>query len=61
MISKWFNKWWYKYLFAKKADKDISWYIVLWCRLRNHPDGSIWYSNKYEPDMRCKNCWDNLG
>jgi len=61
---KWFTIWWYKYLFAKRTwlGKDIPFYKVLWCRLKNHPSGVTWYNpNGLEPDMHCKNCGDDLG
>jgi len=50
-----------KYIFSKKST-DINWVTVILCRLKNHPDGVIWYNlNGLEPDMRCKRCLDNLG
>jgi hypothetical protein len=57
-----FSQWFWKYLLEQKAYEDISWVSVIWCRLRNHPAGVVWYNpNGYEPDMHCKNCGDNLG
>lgn len=33
-----------------------------WCRVRCHPYGVVWYSQyRDEPDMRCKNCREDLG
>ena len=57
---KWFSAWWYKYLFSE-INGSISWFSTIWCRLRNHPAGVIWYTSEWEPDMHCKNCGDNLG
>lgn len=32
------------------------------CRLRGHPNGVWWYNlHGSEPDMRCKDCDDDLG
>lgn len=59
---KWFDKYWYKYLFAKRRYNDIPWVEIIICRLRNHPAGVVWYNpNGLEPDMHCKNCGDDLG
>lgn len=61
-MSKWFDRNWYKYLFSERSCSDISWISVILCRIKNHPAGVIWYNpNGLEPDMRCKNCKDNLG
>ena len=59
-IRPWDTEWW-RYILKSKAEKDILWIRVILCRIRNHPEGPIWY-NPYglEPNMRCKNCYDNL-
>lgn len=58
----WFNPFWWKYLLEKPADNSsCNWWERFWCRASNHPDGVWWYSNKIEPDMRCKRCGDDLG
>jgi hypothetical protein len=37
-------------------------FVCFWCRLRGHPYNVIWFTNyDYEPDMRCKNCYEDLG
>lgn len=61
-ISKWLDKWWYKYLFAKRSSyNDAGWLRVVWCRLRNHPAGMVWVNpSGFEPDRHCKNCGDEL-
>lgn len=68
---KWFSRWWWSYLFerpdhyARRYQSDwlaIDWLKRLWCRLRNHPAGVVWYNpGKFEPNMRCKDCGDDLG
>jgi hypothetical protein len=51
----------WKYMFAKRAYKDIPWSTVLLCRWFKHPAGVVWYNpNGSEPDMHCKNCGDDL-
>ena len=47
------------YLFANNYDGR--WQAV-WCRLRNHPNGVVWYNaGGLDPDMTCKDCGDDLG
>lgn len=58
---KWFTFAWWKYLFEKK-NPDYHWYEVLWCRLRGHPTGVVWFNvGGLEPDMTCRGCGDDLG
>ena len=59
--------WWWlsregrAYLFAPRADTEVSWIRVLRCRFRGHV-GPIWYNpSGYEPDMHCRECGDDLG
>ena len=60
-LSFWITPGWYKYLFAKRASRDISWLVVLKCRIRGH-HGVVWYNaSGLEPDMTCKVCGDDLG
>lgn len=49
------------WLFARPRG-DLGLIRTAWCRLRGHPAG-VWFYNPggYEPDMRCKNCEDDLG
>jgi hypothetical protein len=47
------------YLFSKPA-KGINLWTAFWCRLKGHQCGPIWYSHGLEPDMRCKNCNDEI-
>jgi len=54
-----------RYLISKRGKrwgKDEPWIKVIWCRMRNHPCGVVWYNGSgLEPDMTCKNCGDDLG
>jgi len=61
-MTKWFSIWWYKYLFAKPSNYfDVSWFTAIWCRLRNHPAGVVYYNpSGWEPNYHCKNCGDEL-
>jgi len=52
---KWFCLEWYEYLFKSES------LLNLWCRLRGHPEGVVYYSSGFEPDMRCKTCGEDLG
>lgn len=53
------DKFWYQYLFAP-LNGDIGWLKTIWCRLKNHPAGIIYYSDGFEPNNHCKNCGDEL-
>jgi len=58
---KWFTLCWWKYL-LEKSDNDIGPIRTAICRARNHPCGVWWYNPQgLEPDMHCKNCYDDLG
>lgn len=49
-----------KYLISKKSP-DHKWWTVIFCRLRNHPKGVIWFNaSGLEPNMTCKICGDDL-
>jgi len=52
----WLNLSYWKYLLSEC--KGIKHFI---CRARRHPSGVIWFSSRLEPDMRCKNCHEDLG
>jgi hypothetical protein len=50
-----------KYLFENKSPCH-NWFEVIWCRLKGHPKGVIWYNvGRIEPDMTCRGCGDDLG
>lgn len=56
----WLTLDWWKFLLGKPAD-GISRWTAFWCRARGHPYGVVWYNMGLEPDMHCKNCYDDLG
>lgn len=58
-MGKWFTLSWYQYLF-----KDHDGILNVLCRMRGHPNGVVWLNfnpYKLEPDMRCKDCGEDLG
>lgn len=61
-MYKYFNIWWYKYLF-KKWEKGFFW-STFYCRLRNHPYQFSAYPSSWiglaEPIYCCGNCGDLL-
>jgi len=59
-LSFWFTKDGRDYLFRPPAE-DISKWTAFKCRLSGHKCGVVWYtSTGLEPDMHCKNCYDDL-
>lgn len=61
-IAKWLTRGWWAYLLAPHRDSDVPRRTVIWCRLRGHPAGEIFYNSAgFEPDHRCANCPENLG
>jgi hypothetical protein len=53
----WFTKEWWLYLLQKPLT-----FRKFRCRIKGHPNGVIWHNiGGLEPDMRCKDCKDNLG
>lgn len=58
---RWFTKDWWAYLFSKRYN-DIGAIRTAICRTNGHRCGVWWYNlTGLEPDMRCKNCNDDLG
>lgn len=55
MYWKWINMYWWKYLFTKPCT-----WRKFWCRAKGHPCGPWYYCSGPEPDMKCKNCDDEL-
>ena len=53
---KWLSFSWYSYLF-----KPWKGWKVLFCRIKGHPNGVIWFSDGLEPNMECKDCGEDLG
>ena len=61
-MKEWFTKKWWTYLLQPKGYNDVSWFVIIRCRIRNHPSGVVWFRlNESEPDMHCKVCGDDLG
>lgn len=58
-----FSRAWWGYVFARPAYRsDCGWVVVIWCRIKGHPGGVVFYNpNGYEPDMTCNTCGDDLG
>jgi hypothetical protein len=62
-ILKWLTPGYYVYLFS-----DLKWanetafhkLEVIWCRIKGHPNGPVWFSQGLEPDMSCRDCGDEL-
>lgn len=54
--------WWWQYVLEKRVSNDVSWFTTIWCRMRGHPEGIVFYNfSGYEPDYSLKNCGDDLG
>lgn len=62
-MSKWFTREWWQYLLEPKGKwNDVSWFTIIWCRMRGHSGGVVFYNaSGLEPDMTCRNCGDDLG
>jgi len=65
-LTRWFFPYWYKYLFKPihvYCCDPWWWRIkVIWCRAKGHPKGVVYFNpGGWEPDMRCKECGDDLG
>jgi len=61
---QWFDKWWWKYLLEKPdwySKGYASGWTRFWCRANGHRSGVWWNNPGSEPNMRCKNCGDDLG
>jgi hypothetical protein len=56
----------YKYLFSfdKYSGLETSTFSeklnCIICRFKLHPNGPVWYSNGFEPDMSCRDCGEEL-
>ena len=58
---RWFTIDWWGYLFSERHG-DIGAIRTAICRAKGHRCGVWWYNlGGLEPDMRCKNCHDDLG
>lgn len=57
--SYWFTIIYWKYLLAPSNCDNI--WASIKCRLKEHSCGPIWYNFRgLSPDMRCKNCYDDM-
>jgi hypothetical protein len=54
-ILKWFDYSYWVFL----LEKPCTW-TKFWCRINGHKCGPIWFSWGTEPNMKCKNCGDEL-
>ena len=53
----WFTREWWRYLLTGATG-----FRHILCRARGHPSGTVFYNaGGLEPDMRCKNCPNDLG
>jgi hypothetical protein len=66
----WLTRDWWAYLLERPSHYATGypygvwwrdWPNRIWCRWHAHPAGPWWYGNGWEPDMKCKNCGDDLG
>jgi hypothetical protein len=55
-ITKWFTITWWSFLF-----RGCTGFRNLICRVKGHPYDVVWFNNRMEPDMHCKNCGEDLG
>jgi hypothetical protein len=56
-MNKWLTKDWLSYLLTRPFNLT-----KFFCRIGGHKSGPVWYNaGGLEPDMRCKNCYDDLG
>lgn len=71
-VPRWLTRDWYAYLLRRPDhyDRALGWAYTnrvadyanrVWCRLRGHPAGVIWFNpGALEPDNHCKNCGDEI-
>jgi hypothetical protein len=56
-----FDIWWWRFIFEKTKNEKLTLRRII-CRIKNHPNGPIYYNaHGLEPDMRCKDCGEDLG
>ena len=57
LVWRWFTpRWW------RSSLEGCTGWRNWWCRVRGHPYPVHWYTlYKLEPDMRCRNCDEDLG
>ena len=62
-VCLWTDWTWYRYLAEKsRGYTDMPRWKIILCRIRGHSNG-VWWTNPWgcEPDMRCKDCGEDLG
>ena len=58
-ITRWVRWGWWSYVLEKPEHRGARYWTVVWCRLRGHPAGIVYYNfapDAIEPDYSCKNC-----
>lgn len=64
-VITWFHPGWYSYLFEdfwSFRKRELYFWQLPICRAKGHPKGPVWYTTtRFEPDMSCDTCGDNLG
>lgn len=57
VVYRWLLPSWWRYLLDGCTGR-----VNFWCRVRGHPYPVRWFTlTKSEPDMRCRNCSEDLG
>jgi hypothetical protein len=59
----WISLDWWKYVLSPRdRDNDTPFLEVVVCRMKGHPNGTIYYNpGGWEPDDRCKDCYEHIG
>jgi hypothetical protein len=51
-----------RYSFRSRKSYSFPNLTMILCRIRRHPYDAVWYNpSGLEPDMRCKNCREDIG
>ena len=62
LVPWWMNREAWRYLLARRHDRDVPWWRVIRCRWLGHPAGIVFYNpGGLEPDTTCRECGDNIG
>jgi len=57
---RFFTLWWWAGLW-KCRDFGYGYWRNVWCWIRGHHGDIWWYSSGMSPDMRCRDCGEDLG
>ena len=57
---KWTTFWFWRGLLSCR-DHGYGLRANVWCWVRGHHGGVVWYSQGSEPDMTCAECGEDLG